>query len=84
MTASQGRILSAAALVFLAFSWPMPAHAYIGPAIALISYLLGPFAAIIAAIGMVLYLPIRMIMKKRKKAKTEAAAETTVSQETAE
>ncbi len=69
MTASQGRILLAAALVFLACSWPGPAHAYIGPAIAFVSYLFGPVAAVVAAIGIILYLPLKMVWKKFKKAK---------------
>lgn len=47
-----------------------PAYAYIGPVIAFVSYLLGPVIAIIAAIAMVLYFPIRAYMKKRKKKKT--------------
>ena len=78
MTTSQGRILSAAALVFLALSWPGPAYAYIGPAIAFIGYLLGPVAAVFAAIGIVLYLPVKMLWKKWKQSKTaetEAEAE---------
>lgn len=50
-----------------------PAHAYIGPAIAYIGMLFGPVAAVLVAIAMVLFFPIRSYLKKRKKKKDAAA-----------
>jgi len=47
------------------------AHAYIGPGIAFLSYLLGPVAAIVVTVGLILYLPIKKIIKKGKKKNSE-------------
>lgn len=50
-----------------------PAFAYIGPAIAFIAYLLGPIAAIVVGIGMILSFPILKLYRKFKgKDKKEA------------
>ncbi len=43
-----------------------PAFAYIGPAIAFIAYLLGPFVAVIAGIAMILSFPILKLYRKFK------------------
>lgn len=51
-----------------------PAYAYIGPAIAFISYLFGPVIAVIAAVAMTIYLPVRIYLKKRKKKAAQAEA----------
>ncbi len=56
--------------------WPLSAHAYIGPAIAFVSYLLGPVAAIIAAIAMILFLPARALLRKRKKSRLAREGDT--------
>jgi hypothetical protein len=53
-------------LIFVAVSWPQIAHAYIGPAVAFVSYLFGPVVAVIAVVGLILYLPIKALLKKRK------------------
>ena len=47
---------------------PWPAHAYIGPAIAFVSYLAGPIIAIGAAVAMLLAWPAwKLIQKLRGK-----------------
>ena len=63
------KFLIYAILVFLALFWPGTSYAYIGPAIAFVGYLLGPVAAVFAVVGIILYLPIKALIKKVKKAK---------------
>ena len=48
---------------------PSAAHAYIGPGIGVVfvNALLGPIAAIISAVVLVLYFPIRYFYKKHRK-----------------
>jgi hypothetical protein len=48
------------------------AHAYIGPGVAFISYLFGPIAAAIAAVGMILYLPIKTFLRRCKNNRIDA------------
>lgn len=50
----------------------LPAFAYIGPAVAFLSYLLGPVVAVIVAIALMVLWPFIVIYKKRKKAKEAA------------
>lgn len=64
----------------------VPAHAYVGPgiAVAFVGYLFGPVIAIIVAIGLVLIWPARWLWKKLKKknAAAEGISEATVEEET--
>lgn len=48
----------------VAVFWPETAYAYIGPAIAFVGYLLGPVAAIIALVIMIIAWPARILWKK--------------------
>ena len=48
-------------------------QAYIGPGIACIGYLLGPVAAVVALVGMTLYLPIKSLLKRYKRNKESKA-----------
>ena len=51
---------------------PLPAHAYIGPALAFTSYLFGPVIAILAAVAMLLAWPAwKLVQKIRGKPVTE-------------
>ena len=49
---------------------PLPAQAYIGPAIAFVSYLLGPFVAILAAVVMLCAWPLWKLVQKIRGKKT--------------
>lgn len=54
--------------LFVCLLFIAPSYAYVGPAIAFVSYLLGPIAAVLAAIGIVLYLPVKKLLKKKNTA----------------
>ncbi len=57
--------VAAALLLWLT---PLPAHAYIGPAIAFVSYLAGPIVAVLAAVAMLFAWPAwKLIQKLRDK-----------------
>ena len=56
------------AAILLLWLTPLPAHAYIGPAIAFVSYLAGPVVAVLAAVAMLLVWPAwKLIQKLRGK-----------------
>lgn len=55
-----------AAIVALA---PAPAYAYIGPAFAFLAYLAGPVVAFFAVLGMILYYPVKALVRKRRQRK---------------
>lgn len=65
------KLLGFLALVLLAL--PSAAQAYIGPGlgVAVAWTLLGPLAALIVAVGMIAYFPLRYWYKKRQKEKNK-------------
>jgi hypothetical protein len=64
--------------LFISLFFLEPAYAYVGPAIAFVSYLLGPVVAVLAAIGIVLYLPVKKLIKKKNASKNEEQNEKAV------
>lgn len=61
------RILALAALLAAIVALaPAPAYAYIGPAFAFLAYLAGPVVAFLAVLGMILYYPVKALVRKRK------------------
>ena len=60
-------------LTLVLLLYPSLAHAYIGPGLGVVAAysLMGPVAAIIVALAIVLYFPLRYWYKKRKKERAE-------------
>lgn len=56
---------------------PLPAHAYVGPAIAFVGYIAGPVVAVVAAVAMLFAWPAwQLIQKIRGKSKKDETAVT--------
>lgn len=62
------------ALAVLIYSATFPALAYVGPGagISLLGALWGVIVAVVLAVGMVLFWPLRIMLRKRKAAKAAA------------
>ena len=67
MSPSRIGVLAAAMLASEAVFYAVPAHAYIGPALASMVYLLAPIAAVVGTAAILLFRPFKSLINWRRR-----------------